>query len=111
MMNASTKAPVRAALMVAAILATYGAASGEEPKPSSPSGGIYDRPYITKIGGGTAVGGYAEFNSNYEREDGVSEGFSLENRRFNIFLFSSISEAVRLTSELEFEHVTEEIAL
>ncbi|MFQ5627159.1 MAG: hypothetical protein ACE5I1_00245 [bacterium] len=74
-------------------------------------GGIYDRPYILKLGGNTAIGGYAEMNSNFVREEGISEGFSLEQRRFNIFLYSAISENVKLTSELEFEHGTEEIAL
>ncbi len=74
-------------------------------------GGIYDRPYILKLGGNTAIGGYAEMNSNYRRSDGISEGFSLEQRRFNVFLYSAISEHVKLTSELEFEHGTEEIAL
>ncbi len=74
-------------------------------------GGIYDRPYILKLGGNTAVGGYAEMNSNYEQTEGLTEGFSFEQRRFNIFLYSSISEKVKLTSELEFEHGTEEIAL
>lgn len=74
-------------------------------------GGIYDRPYILKLGGNTAIGGYAEMNSNYARQDGVAEGFSFENRRFNVFLYSAISERVKFTSELEFEHGTEEIKL
>lgn len=74
-------------------------------------GGIYDRPYILNLGGKTAIGGYAEANSNYLRADGIAEGFSYEARRFNIFLYSAISEHVKLTSELEFEHGTEEIAL
>jgi len=74
-------------------------------------GGIYDRPYILKLGGNTAIGGYAEMNSNYARQDGIAEGFSFENRRFNVFLYSAISERVKFTSELEFEHGTEEIAL
>ncbi len=73
--------------------------------------GIYDRPYILNLGGKTAIGGYAEINSNYVRADGIAEGFSFEGRRFNIFLYSAISERVKLTSELEFEHGTEEIAL
>ncbi|MDZ7267200.1 MAG: hypothetical protein ONB48_07705 [candidate division KSB1 bacterium] len=74
-------------------------------------GGIYDRPYILKLGGNTALGGYAEMNSNYRRVDGISEGFSLEQRRFNVFLYSAVSAQVKLTAELEFEHGTEEIAL
>lgn len=72
--------------------------------------GIYDRPFIGSIGK-TAVGGYVEGNTNSFVEGGIPEGFSFELRRFNIFLFSGISERIRLISELEFEHGTEEIAL
>ena len=74
-------------------------------------GGIYDRPYILRLGGQIAIGGYAEMNSNFVREDGIEEGLSFEARRFNIFIYSAISDRVKLTSELEFEHGTEEIAL
>ncbi len=61
--------------------------------------------------GGTAVGGYVEGNTNHFEEDGVGDGFSMELRRFNLFLFSSVSSRVRFISELEFEHGTEEIVL
>jgi hypothetical protein len=73
-------------------------------------GGIYQRPFLVTAGR-TAVGGYAEGNANYFGTDGVSEGFSMELRRFNIFLFSSVGRRLRFISELEFEHGTEEIAL
>jgi len=72
--------------------------------------GVYARTFITGVGG-TSVGGYVEGNTNWFVEDGVGEGFSMELRRFNIFLYSSISPRVRFLSELEFEHGTEEIAL
>ncbi len=72
--------------------------------------GIYNRPFITSVGR-TAIGGYVEGNTNWFKEDGVGEGFSMELRRFNIFLFSTISPRIRLISELEFEHGTEEIEL
>ncbi|MGI9628610.1 MAG: hypothetical protein ACR2QM_17380 [Longimicrobiales bacterium] len=78
--------------------------------PTTAQGGIYDRPFIGS-GGGTSLGGYVEGNTNYFVEDGISEGFSMELRRFNIFLFSQVSRRVRFISELEFEHGTEEIAL
>jgi hypothetical protein len=71
---------------------------------------MYQRPFID-FGNKTAIGGYLEANSNYFSEDGVTEGFSMEMRRFNIFLFSKISKRVKFLSELEFEHGTEEIAL
>ena len=72
--------------------------------------GIYNRPFIGSISS-TSIGGYVEGNTNYFVEDGVSEGFSMELRRFNIFLFAQVSQRIRFLSELEFEHGTEEIAL
>ena len=72
---------------------------------------IYDRPFIGIGQSKTAVGGYLEGNTNYFSEDGVTEGFSMELRRFNIFLYSAIGKRIKLLSELEFEHGTEEIAL
>ncbi|MEX0821435.1 MAG: hypothetical protein WD021_04750 [Rhodothermales bacterium] len=71
---------------------------------------VYNRPFIGTASQ-TAIGGYVEGNTNYFVEDGVTDGFSMEMRRFNIFLFSSITPRIRLISELEFEHGTEEIAL
>lgn len=73
-------------------------------------GGLYNRPFLASMGR-TAIGGYLEGNTNYFREDGISDGFSTELRRFNIFLFSSIGSRIRIISELEFEHGTEEIQL
>jgi len=75
---------------------------------------VYQRPFILQGGQGSltaAVGGYLEGNTNYFATDGVSEGFSMEMRRFNIFLYSTIKERIKFISELEFEHGTEEIAL
>lgn len=72
---------------------------------------IYNRPFIGFGQSKTAIGGYLEGNTNYFSEDGVSEGFSMELRRFNIFLYSDISKRIKFISELEFEHGTEEIAL
>ena len=72
---------------------------------------IYNRPFITLGKTATAVGGYVEGNTNYFSEDGMSEGFSMELRRFNIFLYSGIHERIKFISELEFEHGAEEISL
>jgi hypothetical protein len=73
---------------------------------------IYDRPFILSPSAyPVALGGYLEGNTNYFSEDGVSEGFSMELRRFNIFLYSTIIPRVRFLAELEFEHGTEEIAI
>ena len=70
----------------------------------------YGRPFIGLGKTGVALGGYIEGNTNYFMEDGVTEGFSMELRRFNIFIFAALGKRVRILSELEFEHGTEEIA-
>ncbi|MDX2183411.1 MAG: hypothetical protein SFW08_05440 [Gemmatimonadaceae bacterium] len=77
---------------------------------TSVQGSIYQRPFISSAGR-TAIGGYVEANALYTREEGIGPGLSMELRRFNIFLFSSIGSRVRFLSELEFEHGTQEIAL
>lgn len=97
-----------AAILLPLLLAAAPAARAQDT--SMVQGGIYQRPFLVSAGR-TAVGGYAEGNANYFRTDGVSEGFSMELRRFNIFLFSSVGRRLRFISELEFEHGTEEIAL
>jgi hypothetical protein len=79
-------------------------------QPSVAQDAIYQRPFIGSAAG-VSVGGYAEVNTNYFVEDGIKEGFSLEMRRFNIFVYSGISRRITFFSELEFEHGTEEIAL
>jgi len=94
------------------IFITVAAVSAQETTADSTvvQDGIYNRPFIGSIGK-TAIGGYVEGNTNTFVEEGISEGFSFELRRFNIFLFSNISERIRLISELEFEEGAEEITL
>ncbi|KAA5542018.1 hypothetical protein [Adhaeribacter rhizoryzae] len=72
---------------------------------------IYNRPFIQLGKTTTAVGGYLEGNTNYFVTDGISEGYSMELRRFNIFLYSTIARRIKFLSELEFEHGTKEIGL
>jgi hypothetical protein len=79
------------------------------PDSTTVQGAIYDRPYIAT--GRAAVGGYAEAHVGYFVEDGITEGPSAQIRRFNLFLFAPLGPRLRFTSELEFEHGTEEIAL
>lgn len=96
---------------LAAALILLGAAPLLEAQDTSMvQGSIYQRPFLFSAGR-TSVGGYAEGNANYFRTDGVGEGFSMELRRFNIFLFSSAGRRLRFISELEFGHGTEDIDL
>lgn len=74
----------------------------------------FSRPFILRGASDAntiAVGGYLEGNINYFVTDGIGEGFSMEMRRFNIFLFSTVGKRIKFLSELEFEHGTEEISL
>ena len=77
---------------------------------TSVQGAIYHRPFIGSAAL-ASIGGYMEANVNYLVTDGVTDGFSSEMRRFNMFLFAPVGARLRFTSELEFEHGTEEIAL
>ena len=101
------------ALAIALAGCSFGIAQGESDTTQKPfvKGGIYDKPYLVRPSARLAIGGYAEMLVRSDYETGVHEGYSFEARRFNIFLFSSISDLIKLTSELEFEHGTEEIKL
>ena len=98
------------ALLLALVVASAATGAEGQVDTTMAQDGLYDRPFIGSLAS-TSIGGYIEGNTNYFVEDGVSEGFSMELRRFNVFLFSQVSQRVRFLSELEFEHGTEEIAL
>ncbi len=66
-------------------------------------GGVYDKPYLTRLAGRTAIGGYAEAHARYERVDGVRDEAGFEAKRFNLFANTRVSDFVRLGAELEFE--------
>jgi hypothetical protein len=93
------------------LLFQQGGAQDTMATPPLVKGGIYDRPYLFRPSSRLAIGGYAETMIRSEWAEGVHENISFEARRFNIFVFSSIAPFIKLTSELEFEHGTEEIKL
>jgi hypothetical protein len=101
---------MRVALVMALLPMSLTAQAAPDTARRPAQDGVFNRPVVGAVGR-TAVGGYVEGNTNYAVEDGIGDGFSMELRRFNIFLFSSIGSRIRFISELEFEHGTEEIAL
>lgn len=107
-MLGTLRSTLLALIIIGSISEAY---SQESDSITTNQGAIYNRPFITLGQTRTAVGGYLEGNTNYFSEDGVSEGFSMELRRFNIFLYSQIGNRIRFLSEIEFEHGTEEIAI
>jgi hypothetical protein len=74
-------------------------------------GGVYDKPYLTRLGGRTAIGGYAEAHARWEQVDGRRDEAGFEAKRFNIFTNTRVSDFVRIGAELEFEDGGEEIKL
>jgi hypothetical protein len=74
-------------------------------------GGVYDKPFQTRLIGRTAVGGYAEAHARYERVEGLKDEAGFEAKRFNLFTSTRVSDFVRLAAELEFEDGAREINL
>ena len=74
-------------------------------------GGVYDKPFQTRLLGRTTIGGYAEAHARYQRVDGVREEAGFVAKRFNIFANSRVSDFVRFAAELEFEDGASEILL
>jgi len=105
-------APLRRILAALALLAPSAPAVAQERDtlPRTVQEAIYTRPFVGSMGR-TAVGGYIEGNSNYGQADGIGDGFTMELRRFNIFLFSATGSRIRFISELEFGHGTQEVEL
>ncbi|HKG91223.1 MAG TPA: hypothetical protein VKA84_05005 [Gemmatimonadaceae bacterium] len=74
-------------------------------------GGVYDKPYQTRLLGRTAIGGYAEAHARLEHVDGLRDEAGFEAKRFNIFTATRVSDFVRIGAELEFEDGGREIKL
>lgn len=74
-------------------------------------GGIYDKPFQTRLFGRTAIGGYAEAHARWEEVEGLKDDAGFEAKRFNLFTHTRVSDFVRLGAELEFEDGGREIKL
>ena len=74
-------------------------------------GGMYDKPFLTRLGGNTAIGGYAEAHARWEEVDGIREAAGFEAKRFNLFTATQVSDFVRIGAELEIEEGGEDLKL
>jgi len=102
------------ALMSIALAATSAAAQQRDSARADTTrpfvrGGIYDKPYQTRLLGRTAIGGYAEAHARYQRVDGITDDAGFEIKRLNFFASARVSDFVRMAAELEFEEAGEEI--
>jgi hypothetical protein len=74
-------------------------------------GGIYDKPYLVRLLGRTAIGGYAEAHARWQRGDGTRESAGFQLERMNLFTATQVSDFVRIGTELEIEDGGEELKL
>lgn len=72
---------------------------------------MYDKPYQTRLGGRTAIGGYAEAHARWQEVEGLKDDAGFEAKRFNLFTSTRVSDWVRIGAELEFEEGGREIRL
>lgn len=63
------------------------------------SGGITDKPYLTRIGQGAVLGGYMDME--FEWDD---HGSTFDQHRFVPFITGHVSDRVTVSAEIEFEH-------
>jgi DNA mismatch repair protein MutS len=53
-------------------------------------GGVYDKPYQTRLFGRTAIGGYAEAHARWEEVEGLKDDAGFEAKRFNLFTHTRV---------------------
>jgi hypothetical protein len=63
-------------------------------------GGIYTKPFLRRFGRNTYLGGYTD--ASYRTVDGANDRF--ETIRFVPFIYSDISDRIKMATELEIEH-------
>lgn len=85
--------------VVALVACLCSSVAAEETRPELP-GGIYDKPYIKRAGRGVAVGGYLDHE--FEYNEGGKNTF--DQHRFIPFIYGEVSDRVRVSAEIEFEH-------
>ena len=104
-------------LLLTALFTPVLQAQTDDAKEDSPQarsltkGGIYDKPFITGIGGRLRIGGYVDAQFRHHRTLGIVEEQSFLLERMNLFTFTNISDKVRFISELEFEDGGEEVKI
>ncbi len=99
--------------MLSAVVLTPAAAQQDTTDAPRPfvEGGAFDKPYLAQLLGRTAIGGYAEAHTRFERVDGATEELGFEAKRFNLFTSTQVSDFVRIGAELEVEEGGQEIKL
>lgn len=74
-------------------------------------GGMYDKPFQTRLLGRTAIGGYAEAHARWQEVEGLRDEAGFEAKRFNLFTHTRVSDIVRIGAEIEIEEGGHEVKL
>src|SRR5687768_4872512 len=74
-------------------------------------GGVYDKPFQTRLLGRTAIGGYAEAHARWQEVEGLRDEAGFEAKRFNLFTNTRVSDIVRIGAEIEIEEGGREVKL
>ena len=64
-------------------------------------GGVYTKPFLRRFGRNTYLGGYMDFEFRAPEDEDAAHGFT--QKRFIPFIYSDISDRVKLATEIEFE--------
>lgn len=64
-------------------------------------GGVYTKPFLRRYGRNTYLGGYMDFEFRAPEDEDAAHGFT--QKRFIPFIYSDISDRVKLATEIEFE--------
>ncbi len=64
-------------------------------------GGVYTKPFLRRFGRNTYLGGYMDFEFRAPENEDAPHGFT--QKRFIPFIYSDISDRVKLAAEIEFE--------
>lgn len=64
-------------------------------------GGVYTKPFLRRFGRNTYVGGYMDFEFRSTEDEDGPHGFT--QKRFIPFIYSDVSDRVKLAAEIEFE--------
>ncbi|MCF6154498.1 MAG: hypothetical protein E3K36_04435 [Candidatus Brocadia sp.] len=64
-------------------------------------GGVYTKPFLRRFGRNTYLGGYMDFEFRAPEDEDAAHGFT--QKRFIPFIYSDISDRVKLAAEIEFE--------
>ncbi len=65
-------------------------------------GGVYTKPFLRRYGRNTYLGGYMDFQFRQDEKDSGNQGF--DQTRFIPFIYSDVSDRVKLAAEIELEH-------